>query len=66
LSRPHAAVGRWIMLRVQNARLDMLSPSKAMRGNLHSEYFNFYERDLEFKAKIVEVLVNLWEMEQVL
>ena len=40
--------------------------SKAMRGDLHDWYFNFYERDLEFKARIVEVLVNLWEVEQVL
>ncbi len=40
--------------------------SKAMRGNLHDWYFNFYERDLEFKTRVVELLVNLWEVEQVL
>ncbi len=40
--------------------------SRAMRGDLHDWYFHFYERDLEFKARIVEVLVNLWEVEQVL
>ncbi len=40
--------------------------SRAMRGNLHDWYYNFYERDLEFKTRIVEMLVNLWEVEQVL
>jgi hypothetical protein len=40
--------------------------SRAMRGDLHDWYFNFYERDLEFKTRVVELLVNLWEVEQVL
>jgi hypothetical protein len=40
--------------------------SRAMRGNLHDWYYHFYERDLEFKVRIVEMLVNLWEVEQVL
>jgi hypothetical protein len=40
--------------------------SKAMRGNLHDWYFSFNEKDLEFKTRVVELLVNLWEVEQVL
>jgi hypothetical protein len=40
--------------------------SKAMRGDLHDWYFRFYKLGLEFKTRIVEVLVNLWEVEQVL